>query len=163
MDRPETHWHLNTSILSDTAFRPHFAEFWATLMRSHPPEAAIDAADWWELTAKPACRVFCQHLSNYLLTAAEKLILSTESAYNKPWPPATGWLPRNCVPFSRKLMPTGAVVLLSAPAPPRLKVRTSTYLRPPVKAANPSKLPYASAQPGHLRPHNQRPTFCLSL
>ncbi len=66
VDCSETHWHLNSSILSDTAFAPHFAEFWAALLRSHPPEAATDAADWWELTAKPACRVFCQRFSKLL-------------------------------------------------------------------------------------------------
>ena len=27
---------------------------------------AADAADWWEMVAKPACRIFCQKISKLL-------------------------------------------------------------------------------------------------
>ncbi len=40
--------------------------FWAALIRGHPPNMAADAADWWEMVAKPVCRIFCQKLSKLL-------------------------------------------------------------------------------------------------
>jgi len=64
--KPESFWHLNTTILQEPTFSPEFARFWAALLAGHPPALATDAADWWEEVAKPACRHFCQQFSKLL-------------------------------------------------------------------------------------------------
>jgi len=64
--RPESFWHLNTSILHEPAFNSEFTRFWTALLQQCPPEEAADAADWWDLVAKPACRHFCQQFSKLL-------------------------------------------------------------------------------------------------
>jgi len=64
--KAETYWHLNTSILEDPSFMPEFTRLWEALLVRFPPAQAADAADWWELAAKLACRTFCQQFSKLL-------------------------------------------------------------------------------------------------
>ena len=60
--RPKTsHWKLNTSILSDESFLPQFTSLFTNLQEEQA--AFEDAADWWDMFAKPALITFCKSIS----------------------------------------------------------------------------------------------------
>jgi hypothetical protein len=55
-------WKLNSSLLSDAAYRPAFSDFWDYLVtgKKHFPGSV---AAWWEEAAKPAIQDFCPSFS----------------------------------------------------------------------------------------------------
>ena len=53
----KTYWKLNTSILNDEEFLPHFASFWRRISVSQ--NSFSDVAEWWDKLAKPEIRDFC--------------------------------------------------------------------------------------------------------
>ena len=57
----KTHWKLNTSILKHESFLPQFTRMFRAL--EEEIKEFDDAADWWDLYAKPAITSFCQTFS----------------------------------------------------------------------------------------------------
>ena len=56
-----THWKLNTSILKHESFLPQFTRMFRDL--EEELHEFDDAADWWDLYAKPAITSFCKTFS----------------------------------------------------------------------------------------------------
>ncbi len=63
------------------------------MLISHPPTLTSDPADWWEIVAKPACRIFCQKLSKLLAHRRRETLSLLRAALQaalaaKDWPTA---------------------------------------------------------------------------
>ena len=58
---PKSHWKLNSTILNDEFFLPEFTSLFSQL--EEELGAYDDAADWWDLWAKPAITSFCKSFS----------------------------------------------------------------------------------------------------
>ena len=59
-----THWKLNASVLKDKSFLPQFTKVFEQLKEEL--EDFDDAADWWDLFAKPSIQSFCKSFSKSL-------------------------------------------------------------------------------------------------
>ena len=58
---PKSHWKLNSSILDDECFLPQFSSLFEQIQEKQG--AFDDAADWWDLCAKPTIVTFCKSFS----------------------------------------------------------------------------------------------------
>ena len=58
---PRTHWKLNSSILKHESFLPQFSQLFQQLLEDI--DEFEDAADWWDLLAKPTVSSFCKLFS----------------------------------------------------------------------------------------------------
>ena len=59
-----SYWKLNTSILKDEDFLPNFSKMYQKLQSKIDEFSSI--ADWWDVCAKPAIKMFCMGVSTHL-------------------------------------------------------------------------------------------------
>ena len=72
-----TYWKLNTSILMEEDFLPHFTSAWRRMLGSR--NKFSDIADWWDRLAKPEIKNFCIGYSinrKYQRNNTKKFLLS---------------------------------------------------------------------------------------
>ena len=81
-----TYWKLNTAILNEEDFLPHFIPAWRRMLDSR--DKYMDIADWWDRLAKPEIKNFCiaysinrkiqrNHTKKFLLSSL-KLVLAKQ-------------------------------------------------------------------------------------
>jgi hypothetical protein len=82
-----SYWKLNTAILIEEDFLPHFAPAWRKMLEKRGKY--IDIAEWWDLFAKPEIKNFCfafsvnrkfqrNHTKKFLLSYL-KLVLAKQN------------------------------------------------------------------------------------